>query len=54
MGDGGWGEGEGQDFKLNLGGTNILVSALPEVLHLWLQSVVLLLENNIELESIVL
>ena len=40
--------------KLNLGGTNLLVSALPEVLNLWLESVVLALENNIKLKFKVL
>ena len=32
--------------KLNLGGTNLLVSALSEVLNLWLESVVLALEKK--------
>ena len=53
MGDGG-GEIVDRIVKLNIGGTNLLVSAGPAVLRLWLESVVLLLEFYIELESMVL
>ena len=53
MGDGG--ERERDIFaKLNIAGTNLLVSAGPAVLHLWLESVVLPREFYIELESMVL
>ena len=53
MGDGG-GEIEDRFAKLNIGGTNLLVSASPAVSHIWLESVVLLLEFYIELESMAL
>ena len=53
MGDGA-GEIEDRIAKLNIGGTNLLVSVGPAVSHLWLESVVLPLEFYIELESMVL
>ena len=56
MGYGGVGRGteKYRVVKLNLGGTNLLVPALPAVSHLWLESMVLLLESYIELEFMVL